>query len=58
MPSGSGHLVTENGPLRDVLIPNPWKIRGGVFEGLDRKSHNLLKGVVGATGIEPVTPPV
>ena len=58
MLSGSGHPSHEKRPLRDVLIPSPWKIRGGEFEGLGGKSHKLLKGLVGATGIEPVTPPV
>ena len=55
---GSGHLSHERRPLRDVLITNPWKIRGAELEGLAGSSHKFLKALVGATGIEPVTPPV
>ena len=58
MRSESGHPSHENRPLRYVLISSPCKIRGDRFERLGWKSPKLLKGLVGATGIEPVTPPV
>jgi hypothetical protein len=58
MRSGSGHPSHEERPLRYVLISSPCKIRGDKFERLGWKFTKFLKGLVGATGIEPVTPPV
>ena len=52
------HTSHEKTLLRDVLIPSLWKIRGAELGGLGGKSHMFAKGLVGATGIEPVTPPV
>jgi hypothetical protein len=58
MLSGRGHRSHEKSPLRDVLmfspVENPWR---RVWK-LGRESSKFFKGVVGATGIEPVTPPV
>jgi hypothetical protein len=58
MLSGSGHPSHEKRPLRDVLLPSQCKTRGDEFGGLAEKSPKCLKELVGATGIEPVTPPV
>jgi hypothetical protein len=58
MLSGRGHRSPEKSPLRDVLMSSPVENPWSRVWKLGRTSPKLLKGLVGATGIEPVTPPV
>ena len=51
------YITRENATTRcshSKPVENPWSRAGG----LGGKSHMFAKGLVGATGIEPVTPPV
>jgi hypothetical protein len=58
MLGGSSHSLHEKWSPRDVLIPSPVENPWSRVRRLGAKIHKFLKALVGATGIEPVTPPV